>query len=258
MAPSDEYPNRVPWTAQQAFRGVLFTLIPWIVFTLLENATGGSSTSNQPVTRAEDVAGAFLAFVLTAIIEGIFLIAPYYYAKRTLADIQTGVRAIFRALGLRGFRPGKTLLMVAGLLVLIILSNFVYSYATQALKLNIQTNDNVLLQEGASQPLTVYGLLLGSVILAPLCEEIFFRGFLLTGILRELSPLWSIVISSALFAIAHVDFGDLLPLFAIGLALGFIRWKSGSTWAGIILHVSNNLLASLLIILQLQHVNIPF
>lgn len=251
-------PNWVPWTALQTFRGVLFTLVPWVAFNLIGNTLGGGTTTNQPITRAEDLAGAFIVFLFTGITEGLFLIAPYYYAKKALAQLQTSMRAIFLALGLRRFHAGKILPLIFGLLVLVIGINILYSYILSILPWQIQTNDQVLLQEGVSQPLTVYGLLLGSVFLAPFCEEIFFRGFVFTGVLRDLSPAWAIVISAALFTIAHVDPGSSIPLFAIGLALGFLRWKSGSTWAGMILHMLNNLLASILVILSLHHINLPF
>lgn len=254
----DENPNGVPWTTQQTFRGVLFTLIPWVAFNLVGNALSGGTTTSQPISHAEDLAGAFIAFFFTGVTEGLFLIAPYQYARRALAEVQTNIRAIARALGLRRFRLGQALLMVLGLLILVIVINLVYSYILSILPWQIQTNDQVLLQEAADQPLTVYGLLLGSIVLAPFCEEIFFRGFVFTGILREHSAAWAIVISAALFAIAHVDPGSFIPLFAIGLALGFLRWKTGSTWAGVLLHMSNNLLASILIVLSLYHINLPF
>ncbi len=251
-------PNRVPWTAQQTFRGVLFTLIPWIAFSLIQSVVGGSVTSNQSVTFAEDLAGGVIAFLLTAIIEGVFLIAPYYYTQKALALMQVEVRTVLRALGLRRFSARRAIPLIFGLLVVIIGVNIAYSYALTALHLNVQTNDQVLQQEGATQPLTVYGLLIGSVLIAPFCEEIFFRGFVFAGLLREASPPWAMLISAALFAIAHADPGSFVPLFAIGLALGFLRWKSGSTWAGILLHMLNNLLASTLIILSLHNINLPF
>jgi membrane protease YdiL (CAAX protease family) len=250
--------GQVPWTTQQTLRGVLLTLVPWIIFSLTENALSGSSTSTQSVTLGEDLAGGILAFIITGILEGIFLIAPFYYARKALAQVSTSTRAVLRALALRRFQIGRTLLILLGLLVFIIAVNEAYDYVLGIFHLNIQTNDQVLLQEAQTQPFTVYGLLAGSVLLAPFCEEIFFRGFLFGGLRREFSPLWSILISSALFAIAHVDPGSFVPLFAIGLALGFVRWKSDSTWPGILLHTFNNLLGSVLIVLALYHVNLPF
>lgn len=251
-------PNQAPWTAQQTFRAVLLTLIPWIAFSLMLNATGSNTAPSKPLATGEDLAGAFIAFIFTALIEGAFLIAPYHYANRALREVQSRRRAVFQALGLRRFQIGRTLLWVVGLMILIFAFDWLYSYAITALHLHIQTNDQVVLQESATQPLTVYGLLAGSILIAPFCEEIFFRGFVFTGLLRELSPVWAIIISASLFAIAHADPSSFLPLFVIGIALGYLRWRSGSTWAGISLHMLNNLLSSVLIILAMHNVNLPF
>jgi len=250
-------PNQVPWTAQQTFRGVLLTLVPWIAFSLILSVAGGSSPSSQPITASEDIVGAIIAFIFSALIEGIFLIAPFYYARRALQATQTVSKQVLRALGLRGFQVWRALAGVAGLFLLIYLFDELYGDAITYFHLNIQTNSQAVLQEGATQPLTVYGLLAASVFIAPFCEEIFFRGFVFTGLLKELSPLWAILISSALFAIAHLDPGSFLPLFVIGLALGLLRWRTRSTWPGIMLHMLNNGLSSILIILLMHHVNLP-
>lgn len=254
--------NWVPWTTQQTFRGVLFTLIPWIVFSLLLSSVGGdsSSTPTSPVTWDQDLTGGVIALIFAALIEGAFLVGPYYYTRLELlkTDLMTNTRTIFAELGLRRFRLGYTLLLLLGLLVLIVAFDWFYAQIITTLHLNLKTNDQVLLDEIKTQPLTVYGILIGSVLAAPFCEEIFFRGFVLPGLLRELSSTWALLISSALFAVAHADPGSFLPLFVIGLALGFVRLRTGSTWASISLHVSNNLLASITIILAAHGVNLPF
>lgn len=255
--------NWVPWSIQIAFRGVLFTLIPWIGFNLLLAALNGNSSSNRPLSFGDDLGGAIVGIIFTALIEGAFLVAPYYYANRLRsADTAPGgisrTRAILQSLGLRGFNVARTLLWIIGLLVLIIVINEIYSWAITALHLSIQTNDQVVLQNSANAPLTTYAILAASVFIAPFCEEIFFRGFVLPGLLHELSPAWAILISASLFAIAHADPNSFLPLFAIGICLGFLRWRTGSTWASMSLHILNNLLSSVLIILSMHHVNLPF
>jgi membrane protease YdiL (CAAX protease family) len=247
---------QAPWMPQQTFRGVLLTLIPWIVFSLALTAVGGSS-STQSVTATQDLVGGIVAFIFTALIEGVFVLAPLHYAKVALQASHRLSRAVFAALGLRKFQVRPALLWIVGLLVLIIAFDQLYSFAIALFHLNIQTNDQQVLREGATQPLTVYGLLIGSVFIAPLCEELFFRGFVLSGLLRELSPFWAIVISAALFAIAHLDPGSFIPLFVIGLALGVLRWRTRSTWPGITLHMLNNGLSSIIIVLALHHITIP-
>ncbi len=254
--------NYVPWSVKVTFRGVLLTLIPWIGFNLLLSV-GGTTTSPKPVSPGEDLGSAVIAIAFTALIEGAFLIAPYYYANRALVqeslrEGEARVRAVLRSLGLRGFNIWRALPWIVGLMVLIIGVNWLYDLAVAALHLNLQTNAQVVMQESTYEPLTVYAVLLGSTFVAPFCEEIFFRGFVLPGLLHDLSPLWAVIVSAALFAVAHADPSSFIPLFAIGLCLGFLRWRTGSTWASMSLHILNNLLASVDILLAMHHIILPF
>lgn len=253
--------NWVPWTAQQTFRGVLITLIPWIGFNLLLVSMGGNTPVNKPLSFSDDLAGAIITFIFTALIEGAFLLAPLYYARRTVQQaqeaIQAGTRAVSRALGLRGFNVLRTLPWIIGLLILIFGFDWLYGYVINFFHLSIQTNDQVVLNASQFEPLTTYALLAGSVIIAPFCEELFFRGFVLPGLRHELSPVWAVLISAALFAVAHADPGSFIPLFVIGLALGFVRLRSGSTWGSMSLHILNNLVSSIVIILAMHHITIP-
>lgn len=255
--------NWVPWSVQQTFRGVLFTLIPWIGFNLLLGALGSNASGpSKPLSFGDDLGSAIIGLIFTALIEGAFLIAPYYYANRTRAAQEmeeTGerVRAVLKSLGLRGFSVTRTLPWIVGLLLAIIAVNVLYSLAISLLHLNIQTNDQVVLQNSANEPLTTYAVLAGSVLIAPFCEEIFFRGFVFTGLLHDLSPAWAILVSASLFAIAHADPSSFLPLFAIGIGLGILRWRTGSTWASMSLHILNNLLSSIIIVLAMHGINVP-
>ncbi len=255
--------NLVPWTAQVTFRAVLITLIPWIGFNLLLAAMGGNSGPAKPLSPGEDLGGALVSLVFSLVVEGAFLIAPYYYANKALVSemILTGAartRAVFRSLGLRKFRFWRTLPWIIGLMLLIIGIDNLYSFAITALGLNIQTNDQVVLQYSTLEPMTTYALLAAAVFISPFCEELFFRGFVLPGLLRDLSPVWAIAISATLFAIAHADLGSFIPLLAIGLCLGFLRWRTGSPWASMSLHILNNLLSSISIVLYMHHINVPF
>ncbi len=255
--------NWAPWTSQQAFYAVILTLVPWIGFTLLLNALGGNTPLTKPLSFSNDLTAAIFQIIFTALSEGAFLIAPYYYARKTLAQqtLEAGesrLRAILQNLGLRRFDVVRALPWIIGLMVLIIGVNWLYSYAIVKLHLPITTNDQTVLQMGQYAPLTVYAILAASVLIAPFCEELFFRGFLLTGLRHELTPIWAILVSAALFAIAHADPGSFIPLFAIGICLGFLRLRTGSTWANISLHMLNNLLSSVLIILAMHNINLPF
>jgi uncharacterized protein len=81
------------------------------------------------------------------------------------------------------------------------------------------------------------------LIVAPLSEEILFRGFLLPGWAASwLRPGGAIVLTAAIWASLHsqYDWITMLDIFAIGLLFGWIRQRSGSTVATIILHFAQN------------------
>ncbi len=80
-------------------------------------------------------------------------------------------------------------------------------------------------------------------IIVPIGEEILFRGVVQTYLTRRLGVLLGIVASSFWFAIMHVDIALFVPLFSIGLALGFLRHKFQTIWAPILLHCLNNLMS---------------
>ena len=73
-------------------------------------------------------------------------------------------------------------------------------------------------------------------IAAPVFEEIIFRGFLLPSLTRYL-PVWtSIVVSSFVFAIAHLSLSEVLPLTTLGIMLGFVYTRSRNILAPMLLH----------------------
>lgn len=85
-------------------------------------------------------------------------------------------------------------------------------------------------------------LALAVVVLAPLQEEIMFRGFLLPGFARNWGAPIAIVVTSALWAGMHVqyDWFFMTQIFLIGILFGWLRLWSGSTLLVIILHAAVN------------------
>ena len=86
----------------------------------------------------------------------------------------------------------------------------------------------------------------GFVIIALLpgvCEELTFRGFVLSGFLNRCKPMTAIVGSALLFAIFHLDVFRFIPVFLLGAALGFVVWRSGSILTGMLFHTLHNGLA---------------
>jgi membrane protease YdiL (CAAX protease family) len=90
--------------------------------------------------------------------------------------------------------------------------------------------------------------LIAVVIIAPVAEEIAFRGFLFRGLsASRLGIAGTLVVTSAAWALMHVqyDWLGIAQIFLLGLLLGWLRWASGSTLLTIALHVMANFVAML-------------
>jgi glutamate-5-semialdehyde dehydrogenase len=80
-----------------------------------------------------------------------------------------------------------------------------------------------------------------AVIVAPLTEEVLFRGLILRGLLSRW-PVWpSIVVSALLFALMHLNPAQAPATFALGLALGWMYARTRSLGLSILGHALNNL-----------------
>lgn len=81
------------------------------------------------------------------------------------------------------------------------------------------------------------------VVVAPIAEEVLFRGYLY-GKLRRHVPIWaSIVATSALFALVHGQWNVAVDTFVLSLFLCGLRELTGSIWAGILVHMIKNAIA---------------
>ncbi|HET8538811.1 MAG TPA: CPBP family glutamic-type intramembrane protease [Anaeromyxobacter sp.] len=96
-----------------------------------------------------------------------------------------------------------------------------------------------LAADGAWVPLLLLGV--DVVLLAPVAEEIAFRGLLQPALARWLAPAGAVAVTSALFASAHWYYGAKLPMiFVVAAVLGWARVASGGLHAPIALHVLVN------------------
>ncbi len=79
-------------------------------------------------------------------------------------------------------------------------------------------------------------LFITTTLLAPLFEEIIFRGILLPTLSRDFGIILGIVVSAFIFALAHLSLGEMPPLFILGIGLGVTRIASGSLLSSVIMH----------------------
>ncbi len=97
-------------------------------------------------------------------------------------------------------------------------------------------------------------VILGVALVAPLVEELLFRGLLLRALLRRTTPLAAVLISSVVFAAAHLLDPSTLPLMAPLLLLAVISAtravRTGELSESVLLHVGFNLLSAVVLLVS--------
>lgn len=178
--------------------------------------------------------GNFLSFILSVrsvIGVGLLLLFCRLRNNITLRDY----------LGLHpfGWRQGLFWLLTLGLFVF--LAEFLYQFMGRDaipdfMRLAYASANNKLF------------LLITIILLAPVFEELLFRGFLYAGFASTpLGVSGSILLTAFLWAVIHLQYAwqEMLMIFILGLLLGIARWRSRSILLPIFLHAANNLLASI-------------
>ena len=131
------------------------------------------------------------------------------------------------------------LLAPAGFIVYILLSFFLTLIASHFPFYNVdQVQDTGF--AGLSHGYEYLLAFLTLVIVAPVSEEILFRGYLL-GKLRKYVPVWAaILITSLLFGLVHFAWNVSVDVFALSIVLCLLRIQTGRLWPSIVLHMIKN------------------
>ncbi len=125
-----------------------------------------------------------------------------------------------------------------------------YSFAANALLAYLYpaSQEWVKLPHGSAAVALFFVL---AAVMAPLTEELIFRGWIYTALRARLGFAASLIASSALFALAHWEKTHLyaLTVFPVGLALGYLRERAGTIGASMALHALFNSVAFVLLCL---------
>jgi hypothetical protein len=88
-------------------------------------------------------------------------------------------------------------------------------------------------------------IILFGVVLAPIFEEMLFRGFLLPLLMRSMGPWLGILLTALLFALLHGPeyhwaWQQVLLIGVAGTAFGYVRYKTASTTSAFLMHSAYN------------------
>ncbi len=148
--------------------------------------------------------------------------------------------------------PAKTLLLrmppllavPAAAVLAIVMHPLVHGLADLVKKLYpISETLQKQLEQMVGKPDNVWLALLAIAIVPAICEELAFRGFILSG-LRHLGHKWrAIAVSSLFFGITHAIFQQSIVACLLGAVIGYLAVQTGSLLPGIAFHMLNNTLA---------------
>jgi membrane protease YdiL (CAAX protease family) len=153
----------------------------------------------------------------------------------------------WQALGFR--RPGwSTLGWAVAALVASMTLGYLYAVLIDAFGVDVlagecddQLPKDVLNNTGL---LVIAGVVI--VSFAPVCEEVFFRGFAFPGLARSWGMPLGIAGSALVFSVAHLGpalHKTFVPILAIGLVFAFCYWRSGNILSTILAHLAFNSIA---------------
>lgn len=160
----------------------------------------------------------------------IAIFALWYYMKYDgcyLPQIQT----TFHPVSLIGI-----VMLVPGMQYL---STYIVSFTATLFPDWLKTYEDLLKNAGLDSSLTL-GMFLYSIILAPICEELIFRGVTMRQA-RKAIPFWAANLMQAiLFGVFHMNMIQGIYAFCLGLILGYVCEMGGSIYYSILLHMLFN------------------
>lgn len=175
------------------------------------------------------------AIVILTLVQGALLVAAAWLAVRLLSD-RKPTAATFGLRRIPFWRGvGWALLAYAGFWMLAALIALALGTPEeQALVQDIREEDSLAL---------LVGLGVLSCFVAPIAEEVFFRGFMFRAIAERVHWVWAAIVAGGVFGVVHAAGSpaiSLLVLSAFGVALCFLLWRTGSVLPCIGLHALNN------------------
>ena len=225
----------VPWNLKDVIKALAVLVglvIPGFIFSVLPFSEGQIASSVNPL----------LTSLVMILMEGVLIFLAWTFTVRKY-------HASWRQLGLNDFDLLRSL--IHGVLWLIALRIFVAVYALIAQSIfNFKPSFDLVQGIPDMFGSGIGGLILAILVVslvAPVAEELFFRGFIYSALRNRFGVGKGIMISAVIFAFFHSRAWLIIPVTAMGAVLAFLYEREKSIGPAIVLHALNNLSSIILI-----------
>lgn len=226
------------------------------------NALGSRLDEHAPWKISDVIYTYFLIFVLTLIFIGILLYASldinmgFFTALLQLAISFATLGVVYSVVTIKYQVPFKEAFGIyfhktpyffkQGVLAAsaIFLSTTIISFLFSEFNGAVKQNPYTFMPEDK-----IRAIIFLAIFIAPIIEEIFFRGFMQPALVKTIGAFPGIVITALIFGISHTQYigynAALVAVTTIGLILGVTKYYTNSVIPGMFAHLINNLLAAI-------------
>lgn len=212
-----------PWTVLDGLAGAGLMLVVSATASAFWSALFGGEKGGLPVVLGMAFSYLCAAFAVCATV----LFAPVWPAVEAA-----------RALGLRAVGRARAVFWGAGGLVAIypIVAGIGVVMSRLFPNDGVSTNPVMAVILGAKSPVEVIILFLLVGLVAPVFEELLFRGCVYGALRTRMSAGWAAVLSAVLFSLLHMDWFMVPQLVVIGVMLAHLRERTGSLFPAMVAH----------------------
>lgn len=230
-------PPRRPWGFWGTSAWALLAFAVWFAAQIAAVALilawqAGSGDTLPDFETLDEATVITLATAVAAPLELGVIAAAVRFARWPLRDY----------LALVGFTRRDLLIGLGSLLAL----GLIYDASMYLLGRDVIPPVMIRMYQGARDAGLMVPFVLAIAVLAPVAEEVVFRGFVYRGWAGSwLGVAGTVAVTAGLWAVLHTqyDWDGVALIFLIGLLFGWLRWRSGSTSLVVALHILTNLLA---------------
>ena len=181
--------------------------------------------------------------------EVMILLIPVLYAIYIKADIKNTFS--LRMIKIR-YILGSIIVWFGGYLIINITTQILLSLFPEGADVLQAVNSSVMMDSFIASLVVV-------ALIPAICEEVLFRGFLLSSFKgkSKKSKIWAIIIVGILFGIMHLNFIRIVPTAMLGILFAYSALVTQSIWTSVFMHFLNNGFSVCVLYLNENYLHIP-